>query len=89
MDKGPGKVRRRTAANVRTITFSMRLTPAQCQILDNFFVNTTFSGTDTFSYTHPRTLAACTARFTPGKMPSYAEQENTIYNANVSLDIMP
>lgn len=87
MDKGPAKVRRRTTANVRPLSFTLRLTPAQVATLDNFFVNTTFSGADEFDYTHPRTGVACTARFV--EPPEYAEMEGVIYACGVSLEILP
>lgn len=89
MDKGPGKVRRRTTANVRPLSFTLRLTKAQVQTLDDFFVTTTFSGADSFSYNHPRTGAAVTARFAPNTVPQYAEQDGVIYNASISLEILP
>lgn len=87
MDKGPAKVRRRTTANVRPIAFTLKLTPAQTQILDDFYDNDTLSGSEVFDYTHPRTLQACTARFS--QPPQYAEQESVIYTASVTLEIMP
>jgi hypothetical protein len=87
MDKGPEKVRRITSANTRPLNFQLRLTPAEVAILDEFFVDTTYSGSTTFDYTHPRTQEVVTARFT--SEPSYSEQEGTIYNVDISLEIMP
>ena len=87
MDKGPEKIRRRTTANVRMLSFTLRLTPAQLQILDDFFVDDVFSGADEFDYTHPRTGDAVTARF--ASEPSYSEQEGVIYNVEISLEILP
>lgn len=87
MDKGPDKVRRRTTANVRPISFTLKLTPAQVATLDTFYDNTTFSGADEFDYTHPRTGAAVTARFV--SPPEYSESEGVIYNCSISLEIMP
>lgn len=87
MDKGPAKQRRRTTANTRPISFTLKLTPAQVQTLDDFFEDTLYSGADEFDYTHPRTGASVTARFT--ERPSYAESEGTIYNCAISLEIMP
>lgn len=87
MDKGPAKVRRRTTANIRPISFTMRLTPAQVETLDTFYDVTTFSGADEFDYTHPRTSAAVTARFV--SPPEYSELEGVLYNCSISLEIMP
>lgn len=88
-DKGPEIVRRRTTSNTRPLAFAMMLTPAQIQILDDFFVDDTFSGTITFDYEHPRTGDAVTARFKPGTVPQYMEKEGVIYGAQVELQIMP
>lgn len=87
MDKGPAKVRRRTTANIRPISFELKLTPAQVEILDQFYDVTTYSGADTFDYTHPRTGAAVTARFV--QPPQYNEREGVMYSVNVSLEVMP
>lgn len=87
MDKGPAKVRRRTTANIRPISFSLRLTPAQVDTMDDFYVTDTFSGADEFAYTHPRTGDSVTARFV--QPPEYSELEGVLYNVNVSLEILP
>src|SRR4051794_41588469 len=87
MDRGPAKVRRRTTANTRPISFTLNLTPEQTETLDTFYDTTTFSGTDEFNYTHPRTAASCTARF--AERPQYSEREGIIYSASISLEIMP
>ena len=87
MDKGPDKVRRRTTANIRPIAFSMHLTEAQLEILDDFYTSDTFSGSESFTYTHPRTGLLCTARFR--EPPSYQEREGVVYNVGISLEILP
>lgn len=87
MDKGPAKVRRRTTANVRPLQFTLHLTPAQVTTLDTFFNDTTFGGADAFDYTHPRTGAAVSARFK--EVPQYNEREGIIYDASISLEILP
>lgn len=87
MDKGPEKVRRRTTANTRPLSFVLMLTPALLQVLDDFFVMDTYSGSEEFDYTHPRTGAACTARFV-GE-PEYQDREGQVYATSVSLEILP
>ena len=87
MDKGPDKVRRRTTANVRPLSFNLMLTSAEVATLDTFFVTTTFSGTDKFDYIHPRTGDTVEARFT--EPPIYGEQEGVLFNTGLSLEILP
>lgn len=87
MDKGPAKIRRRSTANIRPISFSLKLTPAQTQILDDFYTEETFSGAEEFDIIHPRTEAPCSARFV--NPPQYGDQEATIFNVSVSLEILP
>lgn len=88
MDKGPAKVRRRTTANTRPISFTLKLTPEQTQALDDFYEIETFSGADEFDYVHPRTGENVTARFV--SEPDYSEVEGgIIYTCSISLEIMP
>ena len=87
MDKGPAKVRRRTTANVRPLSFKLVLSKADTAVFDTFYVTTTVSGSIEFDYTHPRTGAACTARF--AQEPTYSERSGVVYEISVSLEIMP
>jgi hypothetical protein len=87
MDKGPDQVRRRTSANVRLISFSLKLTATQTETLDTFYQTSTAGGSLAFDYNHPRTGAAVQARFT--QPPTYSDIEGQIYNAEVSLEILP
>jgi hypothetical protein len=87
MDKGPDKVRRRTTADVRPVAFSLMLTKAELQTLDDFYVVTTFSGSVEFDFEHPRTLATVSARFV--EPPAYSERGGVAYLASVSLEILP
>ena len=87
MDKGPAKVRRRTTANVRPISFTLNLTSAQVAVLDAFYEVGTYSGVDAFDFIHPRTNETVSARFT--EPPSFSEREGVLYTANVSLEILP
>lgn len=87
MDKGADIIRRRTTANIRPISFNLHLTAAQLATLDTFFVSSTFSGSESFDYTHPRTGAGCTARFI--EPPTYMEHEAVMYVAAIQLEILP
>lgn len=87
MDKGPPKMRRRTTANVRPISFTLKLTKAQVQILDDFFNEETYSGSIEFDYEHPRTLESVTATF--ASEPDYGEASGMIYNCGIALEILP
>lgn len=87
MDKGPPKERRRTTANVRPISFLLKCTPAETQILDDFFVTETASGVNEFSWTHPRTGAAVVAKFS--SEPTYKEFEAAIWECSIQLEVQP
>lgn len=87
VDKGVDIVRRRTSASPRPVSFRLTLTPAQITTLDNFYVTTLASGALTFTYTHPRTNVAVTARFV--SQPEYTEREGVLFDADLSLEILP
>lgn len=87
MERGPAKQRRRTTANTRPLSFTLKVPKALVDVMDNFYTVETYSGADEFDYIHPRTGLSCTARFT--QPPAYSEQEGAIYNIGVSLEIMP
>lgn len=87
MDKGPPKTRRRTTANIRPLSFTLKLSEALVEVMDDFFVNDTFSGSIPFDYTHPRTGQPCTAMF--ATEPQYGEMEGVLYNVQVQLEIQP
>lgn len=87
MDKGPDKVRRITTANIRPVSFRLFLKKSQVQILDDFYLNETFSGVDIFDFIHPRTQQPVKARFV--QPPSYQERSTIGYEASISLEIMP
>lgn len=87
MDVGPQKVRRRTTANIRPISFRMFLKKADLQTLDDFYTTDTYSGSEEFDFIHPRTLQPVKARFV--EPPTYTERSGVGYEATVSLEIMP
>jgi len=87
VDRGPKKIRRRTVANIRPISFTLNLTPDQIEELDSFYMDDLLSGAISFDYVHPRTLATVKARF--AEKPKWADQEATIYKTEISLEILP
>lgn len=87
MDRGPDKVRRRTTANVRPVSFKMLLNKTQVAQLDDFYNEDTFSGADPFDFTHPRTGASVQARFV--NPPAYQDRGAAMYEAAVQLEILP
>ncbi len=87
MDTGYAKIRRRTTAKARDLSYSLMLTAAQVTTLDTFYVTTTNSGADEFTYSHPRTGASHKARFTAP--PQYQNVDKDIYSASVSIEILP
>ncbi len=87
MDKGPAKVRRRTTANIRPLSFRLFLKPAQLQVLEAFYSEDTYSGVDAFDFIHPRTKEAVSARF--AQPPSWQERSGIGYEVSVSLEILP
>lgn len=86
MDRGPNKIRRRTTANIRPITFNSFMLKADVEIMDDFYVNETMSGSLTFNFTHPRTDVVHQARFT--EPPSY-KNKGKGYDVSVSLELLP
>lgn len=88
-DKGPPKVRRRTTANIRPISFKLMLYKTDLEILDVFYTTTCASGALAFDYVHPRTKENVIAMFTPGTQPEYNERGGVLYEATISLDILP
>lgn len=88
MDAGPAKVRRRFTAGVRTFKVGSAMTRAQVATLDTFFVTTVQGGALSFDWTHPRTQAAATFRFTrpPRTAPEAGGQR---WRVELELEIMP
>jgi len=87
MDRGPAKLRRRTTANAYPLSFMMWLTSAEVDILKAFYDVGTFSGSEEFDFTHPRTGAAIKCRF--AERPSWQEREGIVYGTSISLEVMP
>jgi hypothetical protein len=87
MEQGPAKVRRRFTAGVRNLGFELLLTVSELATLDTFFNTTTYGGSLSFDYTHPRTLASVTARFTSS--PQYVAIDKDNYSVSVELEVLP
>lgn len=87
MDVGPAKVRRRSTANVRPLSFTLNLEPSQVDVLDDFYMEGTFGGVDAFDMLHPRTDVPVRVRFT--QPPEYQEAEGVLYRATVNLEVLP
>lgn len=87
MDQGPAKMRQRTTAGVGRLGFSLLLSLAQVQILDEFFRNDTKGGSLSFSFAHPRGGAAITCRFI--EPPRYQAATGAWFRAQLSLEVLP
>ncbi len=87
MDVGPAKLRRRTLSNTRPVTISLRLSAAQIEILDAFYMTDLVSGSQTIQWVHPRTGVSKDLRFTAP--PQYLESSDGWYTATCQLEVMP
>lgn len=87
MAAGPAKLRRRSTAAVRTISCQLRLSYAQRDVLDGFYLTDTASGSVPFDWVHPVTRAAVTMRFV--EPPSLAaDAAGRHFIASLKLEIM-
>lgn len=86
MDVGVDKLRRRTTANIRPVSFRLFLKPDDVQILDNFYLSETVNGVEPFDFTNPRTKQQVKARFV--QPPQYSSR-SIGYDVSVSLEILP
>jgi hypothetical protein len=87
MEAGVDKVRQRFSSGVTNISFELFLSAAQVTTLDDFYRTTVKNGSLSFTYTHPRTAASVTARFT--KPISYDINDHGNYIASVEMEILP
>ena len=86
MDAGPPKVRRRFTAGVRGFKATVRLTQAQVQVLDAFFVGTLAGGALSFDWTHPRTGVNSSFRMS---RPAYSSEGGDSWVAGFELELLP
>lgn len=87
MEQGPAKVRQRTTAAIRKISFGYLLNSAQAGILDNFYTTTLSGGALAFDFSHPRTGDTLSCRFI--NPPEYAAVNGSYYRVLLSLEILP
>lgn len=83
MEAGLDKLRRRTSNAPRPVSFSLFLTDAQVQTLDDFYLA---NDALRFDFTDPRTDSAVEARF---KSPPKYSLNETMWDVSVELEIMP
>ena len=87
MGTGPPKARRRSTAAPRPFKLRKYVTTSEIAILDTFYTDTLYDGALQFDWQHPRTLSACSFRFT--EQPSYEALGGTSWIVSLSLELMP
>ncbi len=88
-DVGPPITRRRSAAVVRPLSGSMRMTKAQIAILSTFFRTTLAGGALPFSFPDPTFGGTILVKFPKGSQPSWQQTAVGFYRVNVSLVVLP
>lgn len=86
MDKGPGKLRRKSAALPWPMDVRMLLSGEQVEYLTTFVDDTLQGGTLRFSFTHPRTGAEVEVRF--NEMPKITPS-GMKWLADFKLEVLP
>ena len=87
MDKGPGKKRRLTTANVRPYKTTLRMTEAQVDTLDTFYVTTLVSGSLNFDWQEPRSGNTKTFGFV--SPPNYKARGGDSWDVALDLEQFP
>ncbi len=87
MDVGPAKTRQRSTAGVGELQMTYLLSVAQAAAMDDFYATTLSGGSLSFDYTHPRTGALLSCRFT--SPPEYTAVNGLYYEAAVALEVLP
>lgn len=86
MDTGPAKLRRRSTAAIRSISFTLFLSKALVATFDTFYVTTIQSGSIKFDMYHPRTYVQGEYRFV--NQPQYSASTEG-YDVHISLELLP
>ena len=89
VERGPEKVRRVGRAKPRPISMALRLTDAQVQILDDFYMQDLAAGALAFDWVHPRTQASCRYRFKAPPTYTPAGNKSRFWTGSLQLEIMP
>jgi hypothetical protein len=87
MDSGPAKVRQRTTAGVGALMVSYLLNVAETVALDSFYQTTLSGGATPFDFTHPRTGAILSCRFS--RPPEYTPAYGSYFKVTQSLEVLP
>ena len=87
MDAGPRKARRRFTTGPATIEGTVTLRGSQPALLEAFYRDTTAGGTLAFDWTHPRTGALASLRFTGP--PAFAPVAGDVWRATLKLEVLP
>ncbi len=88
MEAGPDFVRRRSTAAPEPATWSIRLTPAQVDILKNFYEVTLDMGALRFNFPHPRLKTTVAVRFTAAPDPKPVAGLNR-WTCALNLEVLP
>lgn len=87
MDAGPAKQRRRFTAGPEPFKGHIKVTDAQFATFSTFYNTTLLGGSLRFSWTHPKTDAACEMRFTAA--PTWSVIEPDCTRIEMSLEVLP
>ena len=87
IDAGPPKVRRRFSATTENITGSITIDKTQYSTLIDFYKNTLYEGTLTFTWIHPITGNTVSMRFV--QPPEIAPMNSLYFKATLTLEILP
>jgi hypothetical protein len=89
MEVGPDKVRRRSTARVKNISFLLPIPRADVPTFEAFFEDTLGDGSLPFDFTHPRLLTTLTFRFREDPGDITPDTGAAWWNAMLNLEILP
>ena len=87
MDTGPDKVRRRSTAGPRPISWTILMTTTELGYFETFYVTTLVGGSLTFNFTMPRTGSSGELRFT--SPPQYLPVGGVYWEVRMQVEEMP